>query len=98
MADDMTDKIKSILNNPEMMNIFTSLVNPEDDKKDDEMSKNDIALSLKNAMNGINGTHDKRINLLSALKPYMRESRVSNIDKAIRIIKLTQLSSILKDL
>lgn len=98
MADDMTDKIKSILNNPEMMNMFTSLVNPEDDKKDDEMSKNDIALSLKNAMNGINGAHDKRINLLSALKPYMRESRVSNIDKAIRIIKLTQLSSILKDL
>ena len=98
MADDMTDKIKSILNNPEMMNMFNSLITPENESSRNDSSLSDIAQSLKTAMNGINGTHDKRINLLNALKPYMRQSRSSNIDKAIRMIKLTQLGSILKDL
>jgi len=41
---------------------------------------------------------DKRINLLNALRPYMKSSRAESIDKAVRIIKLTKLSSILKDL
>lgn len=98
MADDMTDKIKSILNNPEMMNMFNSLITPENESSRNDSSQSDIAQSLKTAMNGINGAHDKRINLLNALKPYMRQSRSSNIDKAIRMIKLTQLGSILKDL
>lgn len=98
MADDMTEKLKSILNNPEMMGMLSSLLTSGNESSQASDSQNDVTASLKSAMDNINGGNDKRINLLNALKPYMRDSRASNIDKAVRMLKLTQLTSILKDL
>lgn len=97
MADDMTDKIKEILNNPEMMNMVSSLLGSANSGVSEEKEE-DITSSVKGMLSGIGSESDKRINLLNALKPYMRESRASNIDKAIKMIKLTKISSILKDL
>jgi len=98
MADDMTDKLKSIINNPEMMGMLSSLINSQSEVPQDTDTQSSIAANLKSAMDRINGESDKRINLLNALRPYMRNSRASNIDKAVRMLKLTQLTSILKDL
>lgn len=96
MADDMTDKIKSILNNPEMMGMLSSFLGSKDESESE--NNNDSLVGIKNMMDKINSGDDKRINLLNALKPYMRNSRASNIDKAVKMLKITQLGSILKDL
>ncbi len=95
MANDMTGKIKEILNNPEMMNMLSSLIGSEDENT---QSHSDISSDISSVLSGLSLDNDKRINLLNALKPYMKGNKSSNIDKAIKMIKLTKLSSIIKDL
>ncbi len=95
MNDDLGEKLKSLLSNPEALNMFSSLLGSDEPepKKDDE-----FIINVKNAISKMNSGSDKRVNLLNALRPYMRESRVSNIDKAIKMLKLSQITSIFKDL
>jgi hypothetical protein len=95
MADDMTGKIKDILNNPEMMNMLSSLIGSDGESR---QSHSDIGSDIGSVLSGLSLDNDKRINLLNALKPYMKGNKSSNIDKAIKMIKLTKLSSIIKDL
>ena len=92
----MTDKLKSILNNPEMMGMLSSFLGSKDES--DSENNSESLVGIKSMMDKINSVDDKRINLLNALKPYMRNSRASNIDKAVKMLKITQLGSILKDL
>lgn len=40
---------------------------------------------------------DPRITLLTALRPYLSESRNKNLDVAIKILNLSKLSSIMKE-
>ena len=96
MADDMTDKIKSILNNPEMMGMLSAFLGSKDESEAE--NNNESLVAINSVMDKIKNSDDKRINLLNALKPYMRNSRASNIDKAVKMLKITQLGSILKDL
>ena len=104
MADDFQDKLNSILSNPEMMRAISSLANSFGDsgaKEEDDsisMPQPDIASNLQSVMSSRDMSSDSRINLLSALKPYMRSSRVAQMDNAIRILKLTKLTSVLKDI
>jgi len=99
MADELSDKIKSLLSNPETMNMFGSILGNGTSESDTSNEKDDEILSnIKNAMSKINNGSDKRINLLYALKPYMRDTRASNIDRAVKMLKLTQLTSLFKDL
>ena len=109
MADDISEKLKSILNNPDAMNMFSSLLGGKvkdaaplspstSPNETDTSSGNDLLYNIQAAVSRVNSGNDKRINLLNALKPYMRESRVSNIDRAVKMLKLTQITSILKDL
>ena len=98
MADDMTEKIKGLLNNPEMMNMLSSLVGSSNEKSEISSSSNDLTSSVKSVLSGLDSGSDKRINLLYALKPYMKGNKSANIDKAIKMIKLTKLGSIIKDL
>lgn len=46
--------------------------------------------------NFANSGNDSRANLLMSLKPYMRSSRQTSIDTAIRILNLSKLSGIFK--
>ena len=98
MADDMTEKLKDLLNNPEMMNMLSSLIGSGNEKSEISSSSNDLTSSVKSVLSGLDSGSDKRINLLYALKPYMKENKSANIDKAIKMIKLTKLGSIIKDL
>ncbi len=49
-------------------------------------------LPLISQLNG--PVHDSRINLLLALKPYMKEDGVGRIDDAVQILKLSKLAGI----
>ncbi len=102
MADELGDKIKSLLSNPEAMNMFSSLIgggNSGNESSEESNSEDDEFVSnIKNVLSRVNNGSDKRINLLNALKPYMRQSRSSNIDKAIKMLKISQMTSIFKEL
>ena len=104
MADDITQKLQEFLSNPEAQNMISSLLNthPQSNAMEDAIQTasptNEYGAGLQNILGSLNSHSDRRINLLNALKPYMSSSKASNIDKAIKMLKITQLSSILKDL
>lgn len=57
----------------------------------------DSLMQIKSIVdNFANSGNDTRSNLLLSLKPYMRTSRQSSIDMAIRILNLSKLSGIFK--
>jgi len=101
MADEIGDKIKSLLSNPEAMNMLSSLMGNNASLDADENydgQEDEFVTNVKNVLSRVNNGSDKRINLLNALKPYMRQSRSSNIDKAIKMLKISQMTSLFKDL
>ena len=100
MADDIGEKLQSILSNPEAMNMFSSLLGSGNNKGSETNSdgNDEFINNIQTAMSRLNNTTDRRINLLNALKPYMRSTRAEGIDKAVKMLKLTQLTSIFKDL
>ena len=100
MADDLVEKLKQVMSNPGAMDMVSSLLNsnPNQEKRSEAQIDDNFETTVKNAVSSLNYTGDNRINLLSALKPYMRQSRADNIDKAIKMLKLTKLSSVFKDL
>lgn len=54
-------------------------------------------MQIKNIVdNFANSGNDSRANLLMSLKPYMRSSRQSSIDTAIRLLNISKLSGIFK--
>ena len=100
MSEDIFEKLKQVMSNPGAMDMVSSLLNQNSHQDNSTNEKNDdnFESTIKNAVSSLNYSGDNRINLLSALKPYMRQSRADNIDKAIKMLKLTKLSSIFKDL
>ena len=100
MSDDLVEKLKQIMSNPGAMDMVSSLLNSnsQSESKSETGLDDNFETTVKNAVSSLNYAGDNRINLLSALKPYMRQSRADNIDKAIKMLKLTKLSSIFKDL
>ncbi|MBE7052595.1 MAG: hypothetical protein E7395_08555 [Ruminococcaceae bacterium] len=104
MADNLNDKLSSLLSNPDAMNMLSSLIGSSAQGSSPSEAEpasggdEEIVSTIKNAMSRLSGGGDKRINLLNALRPYMRESRTAGIDKAVKMLKLTQLTSIFKDL
>lgn len=99
MADDMSNKIMEILSNPEMMkkinDVMGSLGGSSDGTEGDASSE--LAENARNIMSSINHTDDRRITLLNAIKPYLRESRASGVDKAIKMLRITKLTEIFKN-
>ncbi len=110
MADDLQNKLNTILNNPDMMKTISELAGSLGDNSSDRAQGSgaapsqsggisDAAISnLQNALAGINDSSDTRINLLNALRPYMRKSRAANMDMAVKLLKLTKLTTLLKDI
>lgn len=102
MANDFQDKLKGMLENPEILNLIGNLAGgmgiSEDNDSSNKIADSDAASSIKTALNSINARGDNRITLLNALKPYMREGRARHIDTAIKILKISKISSVFKDL
>ena len=104
MADDFQDKLNSILSNPEIMKTIAALAGslgspaPQDagvDNAEQSFSTDEAAANLASMVNNLSDSNDSRINLLYALKPYMRSGGANQMDMAIKILKLTKLTSLL---
>ena len=99
MNEDFNEKLKALLSNPETMNMISSMLSSSDTAPAvTETPEPDLANELSTAISKFKSTDDKRINLLNALKPYMRQSRSNNIDKAVKMLKISQMTSLFKDL
>ena len=100
MSDDMTGKIMNMLSNPEMMKKISEAVgslNQSGEQSNTSSTPDDKSLdNIQNIISTINSAPDRRINLLNALKPYMRSSRAASVDRAVQMLRLTKLGEILK--
>ncbi|MDP4132934.1 MAG: hypothetical protein Q8882_02865 [Bacillota bacterium] len=54
-------------------------------------------MKLKSAYDKATKANDPRITLLSALRPYLSETRNKNLDMAIKFLNLSKLSSLVKE-
>lgn len=58
----------------------------------------DTVMKVKNMYDQVNSHDDKRINLLMAIKPYLRETRINKLDTAVKILKATKIGSAMKNM
>lgn len=58
----------------------------------------DKIMKIAQAYRGLGKADDPRVNLLKAIKPYMRESRGGSVDRAIKLLSLARLAPLLGDM
>lgn len=101
MDENINKKITELLNNPQAMQELSNIIGKFNSNQavSESTTPNteEIAQKAGQLINSLNSGNDRRINLLVALKPYLRQSRASNIDKAIQMLKITKLTDILKN-
>ena len=107
MADEFQDKLNAILGNPDIMKAISALSAGMGGGSSQPVQNSDSALpaqtpdssdavaGLASMVNSLSDENDSRINLLYALRPYMRSGRAEHMDMAIKILKLTKLTSLL---
>lgn len=112
MDNNMADKIKAMLEDPEMMNTLSALIgsmqqptdtNVQDIQSDEvsQMSENtynqaEAISKIQQMMGQVSPANDPRINLLNSLKPYMRKNRSAKMDQAIRLIQISKMANLFK--
>ncbi len=109
--DNMADKLKTMLENPETLNMLSSLLGsmqstpaqtPQEDAPVSEPISNvqpeqaDNMIKIKQMLEQTSTANDPRINLLNSLKPYMGKRRMAKMDQAIRLIQISKMASIFK--
>jgi len=106
MNEDMSKLLSGMLQNPDAIkNLMNSIggsssnssEKAENTSNSPSIQRSDLESSVKSMMSVLNQADDRRITLLNALKPYLSSSRADGIDRAIRILKLTKLSEVLRN-
>lgn len=54
-------------------------------------------LKIKSIIENLNKKDDPRSNLLYSLKPYLRKSRQKKLDQYVNLLKIAQISNLLKN-
>lgn len=100
--DALMDKIKTLLDNPEASKLLSGMLentgNTENETVSEPPKNTETVNRIQSALGEISGGSDPRINLLSALKPYMNSTRSEYVDRAIKIMRVAKMTSIFKDL
>ncbi len=94
MNEDITKLINGMLQNPDALKGLMGSVSPESKSAP---AQSDPDSNIKSMLSMLNQSDDRRITLLNAIKPYMSPTRADGIDRAIRILKLTKLSEMLRN-
>ena len=90
MNDDLAGLLGGLLSNPESIKkLMGSISNGESQPREEATEHLPMPPDLAQLTSG---RDDRRINLLTALKPYLSSSRSANVDKAIRLLRLTKLT------
>jgi len=108
--DDLTEKLASVLNDPESMNkvrlMAESILGDSDKNQEATQNTLDFSSLLKaEEMQSVfsiisrlkSGGNDPRSQLLNALKPHLSEPRREKVDTAIKILKMIELLPLLSE-
>jgi hypothetical protein len=57
----------------------------------------DMARKMKKAMNMLNTANDPRVNLLTAIKPYLNDNRQKKLQTCMKIIRIGSLTKLLDE-
>lgn len=96
--NDLMSTITDIFSNPEAQSKLQGIAgmlnnnnNEKNNSSETDMFGEEMLAYVGRFMQSFN-KHDNRIDLLNSIKPYLREARASNIDMAIRIIRLMNIA------
>lgn len=95
-----SDAIESILSDPKMKDLMQSLSgspNQESENKEGQMPDVGKIMKLKSMYDSAMSSNDPRVTLLSALRPYLSDSRVKNLDVCIKFLRFYKIAGMLKD-
>lgn len=103
MAEDMNvlaDRLKSLLDGGGAEKLSELLGAAKTPEKQPQTSGFDIesVMKIKNAYDKINAKPDPRVSLLSSLRPYMSPGRASQLDGIVRLLNLTKISDLVKEM
>ena len=96
----LSDAIESILSDPKMKDLMQSLSgspNQESENKEGQMPDVGKIMKLKSMYDSAMSSNDPRVTLLSALRPYLSDSRVKNLDVCIKFLRFYKIVGMLKD-
>ena len=103
LGDNAEDKISGIM---KILNSDNSQTEPETSSPLQESAENksdipaitpEMIMAAQSIMSKLSSSDDDdRSRLLMSLKPYMRESRQSSIDSAVKMLNLAQMSQFFK--
>lgn len=96
----LSDAIESILSDPKMKDLMQSLSgspNQESENKEGQMPDVGKIMKLKSMYDSAMNSNDPRVTLLSALRPYLSDSRVKNLDVCIKFLRFYKIAGMLKD-
>lgn len=101
------DDIKGFINNPDFQEKLKTIMEylPQNKDKDSENNNTSFEMDdsflmmqkVKKMLDKKKDVDDPRINLLNAIKPYLKHSRQQQIDNYTKILNVTMFSQILKD-
>lgn len=101
--DDFSEKLNSILSDPDSMNRIRSMANQllGEEIKQPQTSSVEDTIDIPKIMGIIskmkNAGNSDREKLLLALRPHLKDDRQKRLDNAVKILKLIELAPLLKD-
>lgn len=107
MSDDFSpklDQIKDMLSQPGMQENIKNLMgiipnNSSQSNNTDSAGINvEMLNKIKTVMDKKNQMNDPRLNLLNAIKPYLGQKRQTKIDSYSKLLHVSTLSNLFKDL
>lgn len=70
----------------------------EEKRERSELEENiDMVRKIKKVMDRVNSTHDPRVNLLMAIKPFLSGSRQRKVGSCIKLLQMTNLTKFVDD-
>ena len=86
-------------NNNTENNNTTNNINNNNNPNSFDFSNIDMntIMKMKNIMEKMNNTNDPRSNLLSSLKPYLRDNKKEKLDQYANLINFAKIAEILKN-
>ena len=101
--DDLSNKLSSLLSDPEGLNQIKELANSllgennaEENKTKAQEGGNEIA-AIMQILQALKGANDKSVELLLALKPHLSSERQKKLDTAIKLLKIYSVLPLIKD-
>jgi hypothetical protein len=105
MSSGFDDMLKNVLSDPGAMEKISSMLSSlgSSEEKQDPSAGSDgfggmeTLLKAKDMFEKVSKEDDPRLTLLNALKPYLNKKRITKVDSAIKILKVSKLAPLIKD-